>query len=109
MKEASTMLNGTVKFFNSTKGFGFLTTPEGEDIFFHKSNVKDTGFRDELRQGDNVKFEIRVEQKGKRAYNIARVSSEVPKEKDMPSTEVPKEKDMPSTEVPKEKDMPSTL
>ena len=81
MKEASNMLNGTVKFFNSTKGFGFLTTPEGEDIFFHKSNVKDTGFRDELRQGDNVKFEIRVEQKGKRAYNIARVSSEVPIEK----------------------------
>ena len=90
------MLNGTVKFFNSTKGF------EGEDIFFHKSNVKDTGFRDELRQGDNVKFEIRVEQKGKRAYNIARVSSEVPKEKDSVS-EVSKEKDSVS-EVPKEKD-----
>lgn len=85
MKEAPNMLNGTVKFFNSTKGFGFLTTPEGEDIFFHKSNVKDTGFRDELRQGDNVKFEIRVEQKGKRAYNIARVSSEVPKEKEKDS------------------------
>jgi hypothetical protein len=49
-----------------------------------------------------VKFEIRVEQKGKRAYNIARVSSEVPKEKDSVS-EVSKEKDSVS-EVPKEKD-----
>jgi cold shock protein len=69
------MLNGTVKFFNSTKGFGFLTSVEGEDIFFHKSNVKDTGFRSELQKGDPVVFEIRNEQKGKRAYNISRVSS----------------------------------
>jgi cold shock protein len=67
------MLSGKVKFFNSTKGFGFLTTSEGEDVFFHKSNVKNTGFRDELKQGDSVEFEVRVEMKGKRAYNIVRV------------------------------------
>ena len=67
------MLKGTVKFFNATKGFGFITSETGEDIFFHKSNVKDTGFREVLVQGDNVQFEMKNEQKGKRAYNIVRV------------------------------------
>jgi len=67
------MVQGTVKFFNPTKGFGFITTEKGEDIFFHKSNVKNTGFRDVLVQGDKVQFEEKAEQKGKRAYNICRV------------------------------------
>jgi len=67
------MMNGTVKFFNVAKGFGFITTEDGNEIFFHKSNVKNTGFRDVLSQGDNVHFELKVEQKGKRAYNIVRV------------------------------------
>jgi cold shock protein len=67
------MNEGVVKFYNSMKGFGFITTQEGEEIFFHKSNVKNTGFRDVLVQGDNVQFELKQEQKGKRAYNIVRV------------------------------------
>jgi cold shock protein len=67
------MAQGTVKFFNATKGFGFITAESGEDIFFHKSNVKNTGFRDVLVQGDKVEFEEKAEQKGKRAYNISRV------------------------------------
>lgn len=67
------MKQGTIKFFNMTKGFGFITAENGEDIFFHKSNVKNTGFRDTLVQGDIVTFEERNEQKGKRAYNISRV------------------------------------
>jgi CspA family cold shock protein len=67
------MLQGTVKFYNATKGFGFITTEQGEEIFFHKSNVKNTGFRDVLVQGDQVSFELKQEQKGKRAYNICRV------------------------------------
>jgi CspA family cold shock protein len=65
-------MEGTVKFFNGTKGFGFITVPGGEDIFFHQSNVKETGFRDQLKQGDLVEFEVKNEQKGKRAINIAR-------------------------------------
>lgn len=64
---------GTVKFFNSMKGFGFITTETGEEIFFHKSNVKSTGFREVLLEGDKVQFELKTEQKGKRAYNIVRV------------------------------------
>ncbi|MBX2991627.1 cold shock domain-containing protein [Sphingobacteriales bacterium CHB3] len=65
-------MEGTVKFFNATKGFGFITVNGGEDIFFHQSNVKETGFRDQLRQGDLVEFDVKNEQKGKRAINIAR-------------------------------------
>lgn len=67
------MINGTVKFYNATKGFGFITNENGEDVFFHRSNVKNTGFRDTLVQGDKVQFEEKAEQKGKRAYNISRV------------------------------------
>jgi CspA family cold shock protein len=67
------MAQGTIKFFNTTKGFGFITSDSGEDIFFHKSNVKSTGFRDVLNQGDKVQFEVKEEQKGKRAYNINRI------------------------------------
>ncbi len=65
-------MEGTVKFFNATKGFGFITVTGGEDIFFHQSNVKETGFRDQLKQGDLVSFDVKTEQKGKRAINISR-------------------------------------
>lgn len=65
-------MEGTVKFFNPTKRFGFITVGNGEDIFFHQSNVKETGFRDQLKEGDLVSFEVKVEQKGKRAINVAR-------------------------------------
>lgn len=67
------MIQGTIKFFNEQKGFGFITTASGEEIFFHKSNVKDTGFREKLLKGDNVQFEVKEELKGKRAINIRRV------------------------------------
>ena len=67
------MNKGTVKFYNMLKGFGFITTENGEEVFFHKSNVKNTGFRDTLVQGDAVTFELKNEQKGKRAFNISRV------------------------------------
>jgi len=67
------MERGKVKFFNAAKGFGFITTEANEDVFFHKSNVKSAGFNAQLNEGDLVEFEIKVEQKGKRAYNISRV------------------------------------
>jgi CspA family cold shock protein len=67
------MKQGTVKFYNASKGFGFIISESGEEIFFHKSNVKNTGFRDVLFKGDTVQFELKEEQKGKRAYNIVRV------------------------------------
>jgi CspA family cold shock protein len=67
------MEKGKVKFFNATKGFGFITTEASGDVFFHKNDVKSAGFRGSLDQGDLVEFEVRNEQKGKRAYNINRV------------------------------------
>lgn len=67
------MMQGTVKLYNIAKGFGFIKIESGEDIFFHKSNVKNTGFRDTLIQGDLVQFEVKTEQRGKRAYNIIRI------------------------------------
>ena len=39
------MQKGTVKFYNDSKGFGFIKAEDGEEVFFHKTNVKDTGFR----------------------------------------------------------------
>lgn len=65
-------MNGIVKFFNASKGYGFITMDGGSDIFFHQSNVKETGFRDMLRQGDFVEFEVKNGQQGKRAVNIFR-------------------------------------
>ncbi len=65
-------MTGTVKFFNVAKGYGFITADGGEDIFFHQSNVKETGFRDTLKQGDVVVFDVKTEQRGKRAINIFR-------------------------------------
>lgn len=52
------MMRGVVKFYNQTKGFEFITTMTGEEVFFHKSNVKNTGFRDTLLQKDHVQFEL---------------------------------------------------
>lgn len=65
-------MTGTVKFFNDSKGFGFIKTEQGEDVFFHRSSVKETGFRSNLCQGDTVMFEIRSDGRGKRAFNIVR-------------------------------------
>ncbi|MEK6566699.1 MAG: cold shock domain-containing protein [Bacteroidota bacterium] len=67
------MQKGTVKFYNDSKGFGFIKAEDGEEVFFHKTNVKDTGFRNILRQGDAVEFEMKSEQRGKRAISIVRV------------------------------------
>lgn len=67
------MNQGVVKFYNSMKSFGFITADNGEEIFFHKSNVKDSGFRSALVEGDKVRFDLRREEKGKRAYNIVRI------------------------------------
>ena len=62
------MQQGTVKFFNSTKGFGFIT-PEngGKDVFVHTS-----GLKDDIREGDKVTYDMEDGQKGPSAVNVKR-------------------------------------
>ena len=63
---------GTVKFFNSKKGFGFITPDDGQkDVFFHAKDLNGVEFND-LREGDAVTFEIVEGPKGPAAGNVSR-------------------------------------
>jgi cold shock protein len=64
---------GTVKWFNETKGFGFITPENGEkDCFVHYSSIQGNGFRT-LAEGDRVEYEVVDGEKGPAASNVARV------------------------------------
>lgn len=64
------MANGTVKWFNSEKGFGFIEQDgESVDVFAHYSNISGHGFR-ELHEGQKVSFDVTQSQKGPQAENI---------------------------------------
>ena len=60
------MNNGTVKFFNDSKGFGFITSESGEDVFVHISALDGLS----INEGDNVTFEIVDGKRGKAASNV---------------------------------------
>jgi len=62
-------MKGTVKFFNRTKGFGFITPEEGEDVFVHESGLKDGVTIDE---GDEVTFDIGEGKKGPCASKVSK-------------------------------------
>ncbi len=66
------MYEGTVKWFNDAKGFGFLSREGGPDVFVHHSEIRSEGFRS-LAEGDKVQFEIVQSPKGPRAANVTRV------------------------------------
>lgn len=63
------MANGTVKWFNSTKGFGFITSEDGTDLFVHYSDIQTEGFRT-LEEGQAVTFEVTEGPKGPKAANV---------------------------------------
>ena len=64
------MATGTVKWFNSEKGFGFIEQSEGgEDVFVHFSAIQGDGYR-ELNEGDKVEFSVEQGQKGLQAANV---------------------------------------
>lgn len=65
------MATGTVKWFNETKGFGFITTDEGNDAFVHYSDIDGDGFKT-LGEGDPVEFELTEGPKGAKAVNVRR-------------------------------------
>jgi len=63
------MANGTVKWFNDSKGFGFIEQEDGPDVFVHHSAINAVGFRS-LNEGDRVSFDIEQGQKGPAAANV---------------------------------------
>jgi CspA family cold shock protein len=63
------METGTVKWFNRTKGYGFIAREEGEDVFVHYSAITMEGFKT-LDEGDKVEFEITEGPKGPQAANV---------------------------------------
>ena len=67
------MSNGSVKWFNTRKGYGFISTSDGRDIFVHYSNINGDGSRS-LVEGDEVDFDIVEGEKGLRAENVVQKS-----------------------------------
>jgi CspA family cold shock protein len=63
------MSEGKVKWFNERKGFGFIETDEGNDVFVHFSAIQDSGFKT-LQEGQRVSFEVQQGQKGPEASNV---------------------------------------
>jgi CspA family cold shock protein len=67
------MVEGKVKWFNPKKGYGFLATADGRDVFVHYSSITTEGFKT-LDEGDDVVFDVVEGEKGLRAMNVARKS-----------------------------------
>ncbi len=66
------MINGTVKWFNSEKGYGFITAEDGSDVFVHFSQINKDGFKS-LEEGEAVTFEIAQGARGPQAENVSPV------------------------------------
>lgn len=66
-------MKGTVKWFNSTKGFGFISTESGDDVFVHYSALEETGEFRTLDEGQAVEFEIVDGAKGSQASNVVKL------------------------------------
>jgi len=67
------MSDGTVKWFNSRKGFGFIAMPDGRDVFVHYSDISGDGYK-ALEEGDHVTFKIAEGEKGLKAENVVVVT-----------------------------------
>ena len=65
-------MKGKVKWFNSTKGFGFITTEEGKDDFVHFSAIKMDGYKS-LEENEEVEFDVVDGEKGPQAANVVRL------------------------------------
>jgi CspA family cold shock protein len=66
------MAQGTVKWFNDSKGFGFITSEDGGDVFVHHTSIQGNGFKS-LAEGDKVSFDIEKGPKGPKAINVVKL------------------------------------
>lgn len=65
-------MTGTVKWFNESKGYGFITAEDGTDVFAHFSEIQSNGFKT-LAEGDSVNFEVTRGDKGLKAISIVKL------------------------------------
>ena len=65
-------VTGTVKFFNTEKGYGFISRDDGDDVFVHFSNIEGDGFKN-LEEGQRVEFDVGPGRKGDEAQNVRMV------------------------------------
>ncbi len=65
------MQKGTVKWFNGSKGYGFITTDEGDDVFVHFNSILGDGYKS-LNEGDKVQFEVEQGAKGLQATSVSK-------------------------------------
>ena len=72
-KEMSDRIIGTVKWFNGSKGYGFIARPDGEDVFVHYSAIRSDGYRN-LQEGQRVEFSVEKGPKGLQAANVTAVA-----------------------------------
>ncbi|MCA9244818.1 MAG: cold shock domain-containing protein [Phycisphaerales bacterium] len=66
-------MTGTVKWFNDAKGFGFIASDDGQDVFVHHTAIQADGYRS-LEDGERVEFELTQGDKGAKAVNVRRTS-----------------------------------
>ena len=95
------MLDGNVKWFNPRKGYGFIATSDGRDIFVHYSSISGDGYRT-LAEGDPVTFDIVEGEKGLRAENVVAKPASESKKESSESEQVPSESEQVPSEIEKE-------
>jgi CspA family cold shock protein len=66
------MEKGTVKWFNDSKGFGFISQENGDDVFVHHTAIQSEGFKS-LSEGEQVEFEVEQGEKGSKASNVVKI------------------------------------
>jgi cold shock protein len=74
-QEDHSVANGTVKWFNADKGFGFITQENGPDVFVHYSAITDTTGYKSLNEGDQVEFQITQGAKGPQAQSVRKTTT----------------------------------
>lgn len=67
------MARGTVKWFNDTKGYGFISAEGQSDVFVHHSSIEGHGFRT-LHEGEQVEFEVRRSERGEEAAHVQKIT-----------------------------------